>query len=1030
MKKLTSILLTMLIIISALPIHITAKAEEKSEQTPEYVSYQAKRYSDSFTMYLDNSASYARRYYNIMKEKESVISGIAVWESAHIATDLSYAMDTGLISKRDMYQIAIFDMLGVSDSNEYIDKAFESMNSSRFWGRMSITKSLLKSETIRSDDLKTLPISSEIIDFIKNDSDTIDEFFEEADMVKSVVDVGKTIYEAIDTIASYHAMCEMRDGTVDILNAIATDSENPWDLRLAASECVKHFNVGYEKALNSILNSEQVLSDAIIRKSVEILFEEAWGALIKAIPGATFVMAFAKGYRVLSNEIFKMDDTCKTYYQFCAAVELEEAVHRVMVNMKNDFRENYDIQKASLYMRSVELYENIVLKGYDYTIDMLEIKATAPVTKWADWLDHEYGECMELIEGAETAKSNKRSIYKQYEDWIKNDYKKKYYPDYNDITDTLNKSQETFEYTIINNTATITKYSGSSSDLIIPSKINGYRVTEIGSFVFSLNRNLESITIPDSVISIGAQAFNNCTELVDVKLSNSLKKIEDLAFGGCSKLKSIIIPENVDYIGDRAFLGCISIETIVVSNKNITFDSRNNCNAIIETATNELIVGCKNTSIPNDINIIGSYTFSVNRNPSVKIYLPDSIKRIESYAFYGNNFTSITIPSSVTSIGANSFRDSQKLTYIEIPDSVNQIENWTFANCKNMSGIKIPNTLKSIGDFAFWGCSSLNRITIPYNVTSIGESAFYGCSDDFTIYGYKGSFAEQYAYANKYKFIAIDNHNHAFSELSRKKASCIDEGQIKSICSVCGEVKIERIPLTNHVITNVIIIRPTCIREGYTSHICGKCGYSYDDSFVNATDEHSFENGICKVCGHPDIKSLNSVTINEPYVVNINNNGQIKYYKFTPKQNGTLHFYSSGSYDTYGYLYNTEMNLLTSKDSGAEDNNFNIDYDVFAGQTYLLACRMYSFEIVGEFIISVNFVPDEVLIGDTNKDGIISISDVTTIQRHLAGIETFTDEQLALADTDGDGEINIIDATHLQKYLAEFDGIVLGKKAT
>ena len=122
------------------------------------------------------------------------------------------------------------------------------------------------------------------------------------------------------------------------------------------------------------------------------------------------------------------------------------------------------------------------------------------------------------------------------------------------------------------------------------------------------------------------------------------------------------------------------------------------------------------------------------------------------------------------------------------------------------------------------------------------------------------------------------------------------------------------------------------------------------------------------------------------------------------------------------------MNQLTSNDDGPEDYNFNVNYDVIAGQTYVLACRMYSSETVGEFRVSVKFEPDEALIGDTNLDGIISISDVTAIQRHLAELKTFTDEQLALADTDGDGEINITDATHLQMYLAEYDGIVLGKQ--
>ncbi len=230
-------------------------------------------------------------------------------------------------------------------------------------------------------------------------------------------------------------------------------------------------------------------------------------------------------------------------------------------------------------------------------------------------------------------------------------------------------------------------------------------VTSIGDYAFNQCTGLTSITIPDSVTSIGDYAFNQCTGLTSITIPDSVTSIGESAFSGCAGLTSVIIGNGVTSIGNGAFSGCEGITNIAVDESNPVYHSANNC--LIDMANKVLVIGCKNSVIPDDgsVTSIGDYAFS-----------------------RCTGLTSITIPDSVTNIGWSAFSECTGLTSITIPDSVTSIGGWAFSDCSGLTSITIPDSVVSIGYGAFSSCTGLTSVTIPNSVTSIGEEAFFGCT--------------------------------------------------------------------------------------------------------------------------------------------------------------------------------------------------------------------------------------------------------------------------------------------------------------
>lgn len=334
--------------------------------------------------------------------------------------------------------------------------------------------------------------------------------------------------------------------------------------------------------------------------------------------------------------------------------------------------------------------------------------------------------------------------------------------------------------------AVITGYKGIDNDLVIPDSIDNAVVTSIGVKAFAESNQFESITIPDSIGSIGEDAFWECNGLKKVYVSSIEDwckiKFEDISSNPIVYAREIYIdgelatditiPKGITKICDYAFVGCDTITNVVIPNSVISIG-----NSAFFDCSN-----LKNISIPNSVISIGDSAF-----------------------YHCYNLKNISIPNSVVNIGAGAFSGCSNLEEVEIPDGIKFIKDSTFAFCENLTTIIIPQSVKEIGNLAFYRDSS----------NYLSNVLFKGSKSQWDSIHISGGYTDF--------FNSVIHYDVKFIE--KKAPTCVEKGYDLYSCSECSDgVKINCTDPLGH---NVV------------SGICERCGKPEDDCFESA---HPYNN--------------------------------------------------------------------------------------------------------------------------------------------------------------------------------------------
>lgn len=398
-----------------------------------------------------------------------------------------------------------------------------------------------------------------------------------------------------------------------------------------------------------------------------------------------------------------------------------------------------------------------------------------------------------------------------------------------------------FKYINLGGAIRITGYNGTDETVVIPSEIDGKNVTSISGEVCYKCETIKHLIVQEGITDIlGWGTFCDCENLETVSLPSTLKTIGRSAFEGCSKLNSVDLPEGVTSIGTSAFFECVGLGSVSIPEGVTDIGSNvfSGCSGLTSVTILGSVTsigsnafsdcsGLTSVSIPESVTSIGAEAFR-DCSGLTSLSIPESVTGIGEWAFSGcSGLTDISIPEGVTSVESRTFSGCSKLNHVELPNGLTSIGDYAFFECPKLNNVNLPEGLVNIGDYAFCHCRSMEKLIIPDSVTRIGEYAFgLGYDDRIPIYGNINAYIKTYCDTidRKIKFSCI-NHAHIVKD-AEVAATCQKDGTTSgSRCTDCGMILsgYKTIP-ASHAWTRVITKEATVGNKGTYEWKCTRCG--------------------------------------------------------------------------------------------------------------------------------------------------------------------------------------------------------------
>ena len=421
MKKIVSLILSLVMLMSITSgLNLTAYADDVNH----YLDFQAEIYS-SETAGFDNifvgtdSSSFSRTLYNNLKNDKKFQVTLAAWSSTHIVDDATYTIENNVFKKKDLYDAILFDMIDSTDEstlcqqyqNEF-EKLYKMVKNERSSYVIKTTDMILGKEKYTVEQLKTTDLSEDAKDLLLNGTKYAGVTSVISEVNKILGNV-KNAYDAINAVADYLAIKDVDCGTSEILNEIASDSQSPIELRYSAAEISDCMAGAYGKTAALIAEGSISGIEFALNKAINY----AWDSVLACIPGGTAISFGAKTGRMLVNYFFKTETVIQGYYQLEAAVNIEDAIIRVMQNKKNTDTGYTNIDSA-VYMKSVDMYKDIILLGFDYSIELLQNAANSDFNTATDFWLGNYSQCMQWIDQIQELKQKKIDNFVKYEEIV------------------------------------------------------------------------------------------------------------------------------------------------------------------------------------------------------------------------------------------------------------------------------------------------------------------------------------------------------------------------------------------------------------------------------------------------------------------------------------------------------------------------------------------------------------------------------------------------------------------------------------